>query len=233
MLFTFSNATSSIEQFNKDYYTQICKKLIACKTSYSVAETLMLMEVKDVNDCVQKVSSRDSASTWKTSLSNKKIEFNPKNIVHCLESITKLSCKTIASRIVKPSAIKGCETVIIGSIADYKKCASHLECSGTETSCYDTCEPPLGLLQCGETLGEELCDTSQYCDTKQHKCFAIKKIGEKCDKFSACETGNCSNNICQDYPSVRKAGEACGREFSNVCTMGYYCSDDTNKCVAF
>lgn len=229
---TLSLAEATIEKFNADYYTQVCKKLVSCQSNHNVAETLMLMRVTSVEDCAKKLSSRDSAKAWKTSLESKNIQFNPKKITHCLASIEKLSCQTIAKRIVKPSGLKGCETVITGSIKDFKKCTSHLECSGTVSACYDTCQPP-ELLQCGETLGEELCDATQYCDAQNQKCFSKAKVGEKCNNFSECETGSCSEGICKDYPKVRKAGETCGREYSNVCSMGYYCGDQTNKCVAF
>jgi len=232
VLFVGSSTASNIEKFNEDYYTQICKKLVSCQSSYRVAETLMMMQVKDVDDCVKKLSSRDSAKAWKTSLNRKQITFNAKNVPACLAAVSELTCETIAKRVFKSAGIKGCEKVIEGTVLDFKKCVSHLECSNAQATCYDTCQPPR-FLQCGETMGEELCSTSQYCDTKQHKCFSLNKVGDKCTNFSECETRNCSDNICKDYPSVRKAGESCGRDFSNVCIMGYYCSDDTNKCVAF
>ena len=222
------NAESNIEKFNEDYYTQICKKLISCADNFSVAETLMLMQVVDVKDCVKKVSKRDSAQVWKATFDRKKIEFNPENISSCLSSIKKLSCQTIASRITKPSGLKGCEKVIVGSIADYEKCSSHLECSGVATACYDTCQPPM-LLECGE----EQCNASEYCDTVKNKCYTKKPVKKKCANFSECETGNCSDGICKDYPKVRKAGETCGGAVSNVCAMGHYCSDETKKCVSF
>lgn len=229
-----SSAEATIEKFNADYYTQICKKLVSCASNYNVAETLMLMKVTSVEDCVKKLSSRDSAKAWKASLESKKIDFNPKGIMPCLASIEQLTCQTIAKRVAKPSGIKGCEAVITGSIADFDKCSSHLECSATATECYDTCQP-LRLLQCGEKMGEEMCDATQYCDTKKHKCFALKKVGvgEKCNNFSECETKNCSEGTCKDYPEVIEAGKSCGRKFSNVCVMGYWCDDKTSKCVAF
>jgi len=221
-------AKENIEKFNQDYYGQICQKLIDCQSSFSVAETLMLMEVKDKEDCVKKLSSRDSAKKWKASLDSKQITFNAQNVPACLTAISELTCETIAKRIIKPSGIKGCEGIIKGKVLDFEKCTSHLECSNVDAACYDTCQPPRPL-----SCGKELCNASQYCDTVQEKCLTPKSVGQKCANFSECATRNCSDGICQDYPEVRKAGEICGREYSNVCSMGYYCSDETNKCVAF
>ena len=227
-MFTLLSATANIEKFNQDYYTQICKKLVACKTSYSVAETLMMMQVKDVNDCVKKLSSRDSAKAWKSSLDSKQISFNAKNAPACLTAIPELTCETIAKRVLKPSGIKGCEKVIEGTVLDFKKCASHLECSNVQAACYDTCQPPRPL-----ACGEELCNASQYCDTVQKKCFLPKPVGAKCANFSQCETRNCVDGKCEKLPDVIKAGAPCGRDLSNVCAMGHWCSDDLHKCIPF
>jgi hypothetical protein len=227
-IFTLASATETIEQFNKDYYTQICKKLVVCQTSYPVAETLMLMQIKDTDDCVKKLSSRDSAQKWEASLTGKQITFNAQNVPACLASISELTCETIAKRVLKPSGIKGCEKVIEGTILDFKKCASHLECSNSQAACYDTCQPPRPL-QCGE----ELCNASQYCDTVQNKCFSPKAVGEKCANFSQCQTRNCTDGTCRDFPDVIKAGAPCGRDLSNVCAMGHWCSDDLHKCIPF
>jgi len=219
---------SSIEKFNEDYYTQICEKLVSCQSSYRVAETLMMMQVKDVNDCVKKLSSRDSAKAWKTSLNSKQIIFNAKNVPACLAAISELTCETIAKRVFKPAGIKGCENVIEGTVLDFKKCASHLECSNIQAACYDTCQPPRPL-----ACGKELCNASQYCDTVQEKCFHPKSVGEKCANFSECATRNCMDGKCEKLPDIIKAGAPCGRDLSNVCAMGHWCSDDLHKCVAF
>jgi len=221
-------AETNIAQFHSDYYTQICEKLISCAGNFSVAEILMIGKTVNVKDCVKKISRRDAAQIWKAALDSKKIKYNPEEVSICLANIKKLSCQAMASRVTKPAGFKGCEKVIVGSIADYEKCTSHLECSGTATACYDTCQPPRHL-ECGE----EKCNPSQYCDTVKNKCYTRNPVGKKCANFSECETGNCIDGTCRDYPEIRKAGETCGRELSNVCEMGYYCNDKSSKCVAF
>ena len=220
-----SASAESIEQFNHDFYTQICTSLIACADDVGIAETFQLTKITNVESCVLVLGKRDKPENWQQTLAKKMVVFDPKASQICLTSITELSCKELGKRRAKPAGIKGCENVIVGTIDDNAQCSSHLACKSSNASCYGTCMTPR-LLSCGD----DLCTSTEYCDTEKNACFALKKNGETCLNFSECEDG-CYNGTCKAPPPVVKPGGQCGNDYGHICSIGEFCAED--QCTPF
>ena len=209
-------AEESIESFNNEYYVEVCKRFIACADNPSVAEMAALARIKDVKSCVKAMTMRDKQELWKAALDNNKVIFNPKSKAACFAGIAKKSCGSMAFGVRKPSGIKGCESVIQGTIDDFKNCSTHLECKSVDASCAGgKCERPRGLL-----CGEEVCAVGQYCDVKEQRCGSPKAIGQSCVNFSECKSGNCTDGLCAAGATVAKPGGSCE---INVCPLGEAC----------
>jgi len=218
MVLSFNNvsANQSIEEFGNEYFTEVCKRFIACADDTGVAEMASMAHIKDVKSCVTAMTARDNPQKWREVLDLKQVTFDPTTKAACFAGIAKMSCKSMAFGVKKPAGIKGCESVITGVVADFKNCKTHLECKSSDAACYGgKCEKPRPLL-----CGEDLCGSDQVCDFKAQHCTAPKEIGQSCTNFSECESRNCSDGICAAGATVAKSGGSCE---INVCPLGEAC----------
>ena len=122
MVLSFNNASAnqSIEEFGNEYFTEVCKRFIACADDTGVAEMASMARIKDVKSCVTAMTKRDNPQKWREVLDLKQVTFDPKTKEACFAGIAKMSCKSMAFGVRKPAGIKGCESVITGVVADFK-----------------------------------------------------------------------------------------------------------------
>ena len=226
MVLSFHNvsANQTIEEFGSEYFTEVCKRFIACADDAGVAEMAALARIKDVQSCVTAMITRDNPKNWRGVLDLKQVKFDPKTKAACFAGIKQMSCKSMAFGVRKPAGIKGCESVITGVVADLASCKTHLECKSSDASCSGgKCEKPRPLL-----CGEEECGSKQVCDYKAQRCTSPKAIGQSCTNFSECDSSNCSDGICTAGAKVAKSGGSCE---INVCPLGEQC--DGKKCKPY
>lgn len=214
-----------IEQFNHDYYTQLCESMVACSGNVAIAENFQLSKITGIESCVAVFTQKDGPQKWQDTIAQKTAVFQPKASKACLSSITEMSCKQLSQRLAKPAAIKGCEDVIVGTVADSAQCSSSMACTSSDASCYGTCERPRPL-QCGD----DICTGAEYCDTEKNACFSLKKNGQSCNNFSECEDG-CADGICKAPLPVVELGGKCGNENGYICSIGEFCAED--QCTPF
>jgi len=217
-----ASANQAIEQFGNEYFTEVCKRFIACGNDPGVAEIASMAHIKDVQSCVTAMTSRDNPQKWSEVLALKKLKFDPKTKATCFASIAKMPCKLMAFGVKKPAAIKGCESVITGVVADFESCSTHLECKSSDAVCSGgKCEKPRPLL-----CGEELCGSNQACDYKSQRCISPKKTGQSCTNFSECLSSNCVGGQCVAGAVVAKPGGSCE---VNICPLGEQCDGKNCK----
>lgn len=215
----------SIEQFNHSYYTQVCEGIIACSDDVRIAESMQYMRITNVQACVSMFTERDQPKQWNTALTQKTVRFNPASSEACLSAVSEASCATLSGRLARPAVIKGCEAVIVGAVENLAKCDSSLECKSNAASCVGTCEEPRPLL-----CGEDLCNSSEYCDFENKTCAAPKKLGAACANSTECQN-SCISGTCQLPRPVVKPGGLCGKGTSRICSIGEYCIND--QCTPF
>jgi hypothetical protein len=220
--FNITHANQTIEQFGNEYFTEVCKRFIACSNDPGVAEMASMARIKDVKSCVTAMTRRDNPQKWSAVLDLKRVTFDSKTKAACFAGIAKMSCKSMAFGVRKPAEINGCESVITGVVADFESCKTHLECKSSDASCSGgKCEKPRPLL-----CGDEECTANQTCDFNAQRCISPKQVGQSCTNFSECETSSCVDGKCMKGAVVAKPGGSCE---INICPLGEECDGKTCK----